>query len=436
MTDNEIEIRPDLKDIENTIVHLYQLGNYFSNNNRRRWSDLWYAKHRGGKSLEDVYALEDQEFAYAVQGLYSDGREVAGTLALELPLINYIDQFPQVHKYVERIESYQKGWIEKDLQMIDQVEQLVARHPDYPVDYWAIRQMIALHREQLEVLRGLDGDLAAIRQSERYRVESGTAGDDSHGANTSSVASRRSWFTKGRLLAAGSAAVLLVGVLANVFGIVPAAKGLWEGIYGKDDATLLLVKARAIPWIASVPDPRQHDQLFLQLQLRNVSTSTVLLTAAETQITGTTKVGIGVAGGSGQCLLSPDVRKNSPVQLAPGAEQWITVVPAIRLPGMERILSSRRFDTITVVPREAPLTILNPTHVERLNRAFEESYGADAAVRVILYSGNRDRIRSLRFELARGGDLHSNGDRLAYDALLAAWRVRNADLFLSTRNCD
>lgn len=173
MSELEIEIRPDLADISNVVIHLHQLARYFHENNVERWPELWYGRPStpNRRTLEEtVYSIKDPEFQETVEGVYREGRNTAVTLSTELEHINYIELCPRVSDYVEKIRGYQE-WIEGDSKMLEQCEQLVEDNPGYETDYWAIRAMIRLHRKQLKILQDLEGDLQQIETSERYRIE-------------------------------------------------------------------------------------------------------------------------------------------------------------------------------------------------------------------------------------------------------------------------
>jgi hypothetical protein len=95
------------------------------------------------------------------------------TLADKLPRINSFDDFPRVADYVQLIKGYQDAWIVRDGARLDTMQTLLDRQRGTRLNVWAIEKMIALHREQLRILRALDADLAAIRSSERFRIEAG-----------------------------------------------------------------------------------------------------------------------------------------------------------------------------------------------------------------------------------------------------------------------
>jgi len=188
MESDKIEIRPDLKDIENTIKHLYLLADYFNKNNTERWSDLWSPKFALNipETLVRLDATRDKEFAEAVVEVYRRGKDTAYSLSILLPLINDITAYPTVKDYIKDVKNCQE-WIKNDKEIISKCERIISEKNSYKVDYWAIKEMIKLHKEQLKVLRGLDEDLDAIKNSERYKIENKIAQKTSKIANNKNV---------------------------------------------------------------------------------------------------------------------------------------------------------------------------------------------------------------------------------------------------------
>jgi predicted nucleotide-binding protein len=173
MLSDELRIRADLEDISNTIKHLHELAAYFHRNDVEHWSELWYATKKGGRwALEGIIdSMDDREFSKVVAQVYIRGRGTAFTLSSQLTLINYIDLRPRLKEYIDEIRAYQ-DWIKPDEELLAKCERIITERDSYDyVNYWAIRQMIQLHREQLQTLRDLDSDLYVIENSERYKLE-------------------------------------------------------------------------------------------------------------------------------------------------------------------------------------------------------------------------------------------------------------------------
>jgi hypothetical protein len=239
------------------------------------------------------------------------------------------------------------------------------------------------------------------------------------------------------LLAVGAVAGLIVGFGANLFGFASGIRSGWEGIFGRDDPHLVVTSARLVPWFSTVADPRQHDQLFLQLRLRNYAPQSIYLTAAELRVKDAHTGEVGIAGGSGKCTLTSILVRNHPIELEAGDEKWITISPAIRLPGIENLLSSSPFSEVTPIPSDEPVTIAEGFYADTLNAALAKLYGQTAAVEVSLFSGNKQKVRTLRFALASGKDVFNEEGALEHDVLLATWRARNTHaLFPSGADCS
>ena len=58
-----INVRPDLKDITNTVVHLYELSQYFGKKNNE-FGDLWYGN--GSDVQKYLSKIDDKELHYII----------------------------------------------------------------------------------------------------------------------------------------------------------------------------------------------------------------------------------------------------------------------------------------------------------------------------------------------------------------------------------
>ena len=133
-----------------------------------------------------LYATRDKEFAWAVEEVYRRGRNTAYSLSMLLPLINDITAYPSIKDYIKDVKGCQE-WIKDDKETISKCECIISKKNSYKVDYWTIKEMIKLYREQLKVLRGLDGDLDVIKNSERYKIENKIVQKTSKIANNKNV---------------------------------------------------------------------------------------------------------------------------------------------------------------------------------------------------------------------------------------------------------
>lgn len=175
-----MQIRKDLRDISNTVEHLFELSGYFREN-FLNFGRIWHAEGRAGASLDNIYKINDPElkkgvkkekekFIKIVEDVYKAGRGTAHTLSLALTDINSIEICPTIQEYINKIRAYQ-GWIDEDKKTLSSCEVIISHKKNYNVDYAAISQMIVLHRQQLKILRSFDADLRNIENSERCRIE-------------------------------------------------------------------------------------------------------------------------------------------------------------------------------------------------------------------------------------------------------------------------
>ena len=163
---NQISIRPDLKDIENTILHLYELELSFYNYYLKEWSELWHRYELDA----DIYQIDDSEFAEIVEKVYSKGIGTALSLAEELTGINHINKYPKIKDYINTLKGHQ-SWIDKDEKLLKDCKEIINKKSNYKISYYAIRAMVRLHEEQLNIIRGFDSIINTIENSERFRAE-------------------------------------------------------------------------------------------------------------------------------------------------------------------------------------------------------------------------------------------------------------------------
>lgn len=157
-------VRVDLGDVEITVRHLCELGRYFSAQ-RSEFRKFWKTE-----VSSRVFRIKssDFEFVRAVERIYESAEPLANDLAEKLSLINDTHAWPIVTDYIADIRSCQK-WIDDENEVIAKAEAMLASKPDYNVDYDSIRHMIDLHKNMLNVLRGIDADLEAIENCDYLR---------------------------------------------------------------------------------------------------------------------------------------------------------------------------------------------------------------------------------------------------------------------------
>jgi hypothetical protein len=163
----EEKIRPDLKDISNTIFHLLQLSDYFRQKSCKwvRWWNNDVAEYIYRKGDGDKELIEAAEWAYRA------GVGLAQTLSDVLPKINSIKHHPRLKDYVCEIRQIQGYWIPKDEKLLSRCEQIISARKSSGTDFGDIELMLRWHKEHLKILRKLDTDLAIIEGSERYKIE-------------------------------------------------------------------------------------------------------------------------------------------------------------------------------------------------------------------------------------------------------------------------
>lgn len=157
------EIRPDLQDISNTVNHLLQLSDYFSRK-ANKWTGWW----NNNDSRSSVACYE--KLHWFVDRLYGKGVESALTLGQLLQEINVVEFCPRLKKYVEKIRCVQKQWIDEDAEFLSDVKRAIAEYEN-KLCLSDVKLMLRWHEEHLDILRNLDGDLIAIENSERYKIE-------------------------------------------------------------------------------------------------------------------------------------------------------------------------------------------------------------------------------------------------------------------------
>lgn len=170
-TNNNLEIRSDLTDISNTVKHLYILSNYFEKR-RKKFERLWYSNDEG--FISSIYLTKDADFIGIVERLYQIGKNSAGTLVEQLPLINEIEVYPKIKDYIDTIEAYRKNWEKDDKKLIKKCEKIILQRT-YKLNYWNIEEMLKMHKDTLMILESIESDLNTIRNSKRYKIENITS---------------------------------------------------------------------------------------------------------------------------------------------------------------------------------------------------------------------------------------------------------------------
>lgn len=166
------QIRPDLADVKNSVLHLCEIGGYFYaqwEGIRRLWKNSSSERSSISPSLSSqLHLTKDGEFIRAVEILYQRASDSALTLARKLPEINNVSRTPCISDYVKEITSFQ-SWISEDKKVISTCEKIIRDKPSYNVDYFAIEELIRIHSTQLKVLSDIMSDINVVESAIEHR---------------------------------------------------------------------------------------------------------------------------------------------------------------------------------------------------------------------------------------------------------------------------
>ena len=172
------EIRADLKDISNSVIHLLEIAGMF-HEKYLRWGEWWHRTQGTGSNL-----FQNSEIRHVAERLYGEGRSTAGRLSEILPTINDINICQKLKGYIDVIRTAQKNWINEDSELISDVKDMISKYKG-KYDLGDLEIMLRWHEEALETLKSLDTELAQIENSERYKIENALSvteppADDDH----------------------------------------------------------------------------------------------------------------------------------------------------------------------------------------------------------------------------------------------------------------
>lgn len=208
-----------------------------------------------------------------------------------------------------------------------------------------------------------------------------------------------------------------VGFLSDSSSIISFVNQL----RGEEEASLAVVRARLKPFRINAVVPENQDDVFVQLQLRNYGKDPVYLTSTQIEVTKSETAKVGRAGATGMCVLTDNPNANTPIKVESGASVWVRVSKSIHLQGLSAWLTEETLKDIHVPTPEDPFTISENFFVAEVNRKFGELYGADAALKVTVYSGNRKELQTFSFRLAEGKDIFAKDGSLQQDWFIANW---------------
>jgi hypothetical protein len=164
---NDINIRSDLTDISNTIMHLYELSNYFEKM-RREFSSLWY--DNDGDLRAYLSKIDDWELYHLMEEFYRIGKDASYSLSLELPLINNEKRYPVISEYIDMIERSVASCKREIIKLLNESEKIFLKK-EGKLGHWKIDRLVEIHKEMLSNLNALKNEFKNIKNSERYRIE-------------------------------------------------------------------------------------------------------------------------------------------------------------------------------------------------------------------------------------------------------------------------
>lgn len=218
--------------------------------------------------------------------------------------------------------------------------------------------------------------------------------------------------------------MLSIGALFAFVGFLSDSSSIMSFVdqwRGQDKEPLAVVRARLKPFRISPVVPENQDDVFVQLQLRNYGKDPIYLTSAKIEITKSDTAKVGRAGAAGMCVLTDNPNANTPIKVEPGASGWVRVSDSIYLPGLSAWLTEETLKDIHVPSPEDPFTITENFFIDEVNRKFAELYGPKAALKITLYSGNREELQTFSLGLAEGKDIFAKDGSLQQDWFIANW---------------
>lgn len=161
-----MQIRPDLSSVEIYLHRLSIYGDTFSKNNLDEWPHL-----KNNEDFRKVYVM-DNEYRRIFEKVYSDGRDLAVHMSIQLKEFNNIADYPTLKSYVASF--YRKnGWL-ANISELKEFSKLSAQKRDELDDCpWAVEQMIYLFDKQIELLESVAETLNILKTTEIYKIENG-----------------------------------------------------------------------------------------------------------------------------------------------------------------------------------------------------------------------------------------------------------------------
>lgn len=166
-----MQIRSDLQEAAPLLHRLVEYAEVFRKYNMNDWPHL-----KNNEDFRLVYDLPWEKKG-PLEDIYADGRGMAGFMADRLISFNSAAYFPTLRSFAD---SFSGGWV-------DQVEILVSAARDarkilseLDRQPWAVERMIDLYEEQIRLLEPIKQTIAALKQTELYKWESGVQANAIH----------------------------------------------------------------------------------------------------------------------------------------------------------------------------------------------------------------------------------------------------------------
>lgn len=237
--------------------------------------------------------------------------------------------------------------------------------------------------------------------------------------------------------AKATGALVLLAVLCGYINDIGDTFSRVKQLLSSKKDNLVVIKARLKPYRLR-PDIREaRDDAFLIMELRNYGNTSVMLTAASIEVTGSHVARKGKAGWYGRCSLSSDKNANKPLSIAPGETKWVMLSSAIDLPGMADLLDKPPFSQVFVATPEEPFTVAEQYLIATLNSRLSEIYGPGAAIEATVYVGPEDEPHHYKFPLSQGKSIIEKDGSLQHDWLMANWKYPTTGLWSSlSKSCQ
>ncbi|ARD14199.1 MULTISPECIES: hypothetical protein [Pseudomonas syringae group] len=230
----------------------------------------------------------------------------------------------------------------------------------------------------------------------------------------------RIWNSKAVKYASLSFALIasIIGFFSNVGGVLSLVKEVTP-----NDEPLVAIQGRLTAVFRHPSLTSNQDDAALSIQIRNYSDSPVTLIAGSLSVQDAMTLAVAKSGAKGGgCTLGPDRNNNTPITIAPGGTQWLSLGSNVELRGVSKFLTEERLSEVFVHQlSNTHFSIAQLTYVDQLNEFFQQTYGADSKLKVKLQSTSGGE-HVFFFPLATGKDLFAKDGSLHHDWFIATWK--------------